>query len=53
MARQAGVLGLPVTLILDRQGREVARTLGDADWNSPEARALIQRIIEMTAKEHA
>lgn len=53
MARLAGVLGLPVTLILDRQGREIARMHGDADWNGPDARALIQRIIEMTAKEHA
>jgi len=53
MARQAGVLGLPVTLILDRQGREIARMHGDADWSSPDARTLIQRIIEMTAKEHA
>jgi thiol-disulfide isomerase/thioredoxin len=47
-ARQAGVLGLPVTLILDRQGREVARLLGDADWDSPEARAILRRVIELT-----
>ncbi len=52
-ARQAGVLGLPVTLILDRQGREIARLLGDADWASPEARAILRRIIEMTGLEHA
>ena len=51
MGRQAGVLGLPVTLILDRQGREIARMMGDADWNSPEARALIRRLIEMTGME--
>ena len=52
-ARQAGVLGLPVTLILDRQGREIARLLGDADWASPEARAILRRIIEMTGLEPA
>jgi thiol-disulfide isomerase/thioredoxin len=52
-ARQAGVLGLPVTLILDRQGREIARLLGDADWDSPEARAILRRIIEMTGPEPA
>ncbi len=52
-ARQAGVLGLPVTLILDRQGREIARLLGDADWASPEARAILRRIIEMTGLDHA
>jgi thiol-disulfide isomerase/thioredoxin len=32
---QAG--GLPVTLILDREGREVARLLGIAAWDSAEA----------------
>ena len=52
-ARQAGVLGLPVTLILDRQGREIARLLGDADWDSPEARAILRRVIEMTGETTA
>jgi thiol-disulfide isomerase/thioredoxin len=46
--RAAGIMGLPLTLILDREGREVARMIGDADWDSPEARALIGRVIEMT-----
>ncbi len=53
VSRRAGVLGLPATLILDRQGREIARLLGDADWASPEARAILRRIIEMTGSEHA
>ncbi len=52
-ARQAGVLGLPATLILDRQGREIGRILGDTDWDSPEARAILRRVIEMTGLEHA
>ena len=46
--RKAGVLGLPVTLILDREGREIARMIGDADWDTPEVRKLIGRIVEMT-----
>ena len=50
VAREAGVMGLPVTLILDREGREIARMIGDADWNSPEARALIRRVVEMTRR---
>ena len=34
--------GLPVTVVLDRDGlRERARMMGGADWNGPEARALI------------
>ena len=49
VARAAGAMGLPVTLILDRDGREIARLTGDADWDSPEAKALLARLIEMTA----
>jgi thiol-disulfide isomerase/thioredoxin len=41
LARAMDVPGLPVTVILDRDGDEIARLLGDADWNGPEARALI------------
>lgn len=33
--------GLPTTVIYDRSGQEVARLLGEADWDSPEALALI------------
>lgn len=46
--REAGVMGLPVTLILDREGREIARMIGAAEWDSAEAQALIRRVIEMT-----
>jgi len=45
MARQLGVLGLPVSIILDRDGREIARMTGGADWNSASARAIVERII--------
>lgn len=47
--RAAGVVGLPVTLLLDRQGREIGRVTGDADWDSAEAKALIAKAIELTA----
>jgi thiol-disulfide isomerase/thioredoxin len=53
VAREAGILGLPVTLILDRQGREIARLIGDAEWDSPEAKALLGRVIELTGRERA
>ena len=49
VARAAGAMGLPVTLILDREGREVARLTGDAEWDSPEAKAFLLRLIELTA----
>ena len=34
--------GLPATILVDRQGRELGRILGPADWASPEAQALIK-----------
>ena len=39
------VPGLPVTVVLDRDGREIARLLGGADWNGPDARAVIDALI--------
>lgn len=39
-AHQMGVMGLPVSIILDPEGREIARLIGDAAWDGPEARAL-------------
>ncbi len=49
VARAVGAMGLPVTLILDREGREIARLTGDAHWDSPEAKAFLTRLIELTA----
>ena len=41
LARAMGVAGLPVTVVLDAEGREVARMIGEADWASPEAKAML------------
>ncbi len=41
LARAFGVMGLPVTLILNPQGEEVGRLIGDADWNSDSAMAIL------------
>jgi thiol-disulfide isomerase/thioredoxin len=38
-------LGLPVTVLIDRKGREIGRLLGPAEWNSAEAIALIRAAI--------
>jgi len=46
LARDMGVLGLPVTLILDPSGNEIARMQGDADWASPSAKAMIKTLLE-------
>ena len=41
MARPLGILGLPATLIINPEGMEVGRLIGDAEWDSPEARAVL------------
>jgi thiol-disulfide isomerase/thioredoxin len=46
LAAAMGVPGLPVTVILDREGAEVARLTGGADWNAESARAILARLIE-------
>ena len=40
LAHQMGVMGLPVTVIVNPDGMEVARLIGGADWSSPEAWAV-------------
>ncbi|MBL4628132.1 MAG: TlpA family protein disulfide reductase [Roseicyclus sp.] len=45
IAREMGVFGLPITVILNPEGEEIARLRGDADWASPEAIALIESLI--------
>lgn len=46
LARSFGVLGLPVTLILDRDGNEIARLQGDADWSSDSAIAILTALLD-------
>ena len=43
LAREMGVMGLPVTLLIDREGNEIARLMGGADWSSDTAKALIRQ----------
>jgi thiol-disulfide isomerase/thioredoxin len=48
LASQIGILGLPVTIIVDPQGREVARMIGDAEWDSAEALAVLDALTAPT-----
>ncbi len=41
LAADMGVFGLPVTVLVDPEGREVARLTGDADWNGQAARVIL------------
>ena len=45
LARAMGVLGLPVTILVDHEGQEVARLQGDAEWDSDSAKAIIRAMI--------
>lgn len=45
LARAFGVMAMPVTILIDAEGNEVARMSGEADWASPEALALIDRML--------
>ncbi|GGE46665.1 thioredoxin [Marinicauda pacifica] len=44
--QRLGARGLPVTVLYDRHGVELGRVQGEADWDSPEAHALIEAAIE-------
>ena len=44
-ARAMSVLALPASIILDRDGNEIARLQGGADWTSDSAVAILKRLI--------
>jgi thiol-disulfide isomerase/thioredoxin len=43
--RALGALGLPTTLLVGRDGLELGRLVGPAEWDSPEAIAFVRSII--------
>ena len=45
VARDMAVLGLPITVILNPEGEEIARLQGDAVWNSDSAKAILTAIL--------
>jgi len=45
LARDMAVLGLPITVLIDPEGREIARLIGDADWYSASARDIIRAVL--------
>lgn len=46
LAAQMGVVAPPVSVLLDRDGNEVARLIGGADWSGDDAIALIRAVID-------
>ena len=45
LARDMAVLGLPITVLIDPEGREIARLIGDADWNSDSAHRIVEALL--------
>lgn len=39
------VVGMPTTILIDREGREVGRLIGPAEWDTEEAKRLIRSVL--------
>ncbi len=47
--RSYGVIGLPTTFLIGRDGRTVALAIGPREWSSVPARAIIQALLTESA----
>ena len=45
-AQAMRVNGIPYTILINREGLEIARILGDRDWTAPDAIQLMRKLIE-------
>ena len=51
LARASGVAALPLTILLDKNGYEIGRLIGDADWSKSSSIDFIKKAVEIaTAK---
>jgi thiol-disulfide isomerase/thioredoxin len=46
MSSELRAVGLPATLLIDTEGREVGRLLGPAEWDSADAQRLIRSVLK-------
>lgn len=46
MTSELRVVGLPATILVDMQGREIGRLLGPAEWDSEDAKRLIRSVLK-------
>ena len=51
IARSYGVIGLPTTFLVGRDGRPVALAVGAREWRSAEARAIIRALLAESAAQ--
>lgn len=47
LGAEFGAIGLPLTVILNRSGQEIARLTGGAEWNSESAISIINTLLSM------
>lgn len=47
------IAGIPATLLIDRQGRELGRLIGAAEWDSPQMLRFLGEVIESTKGERS
>lgn len=52
-SHRLAIPGVPTTLLIDREGREVARKMGEAQWDSPEMVSLVERVIRGQSASNA
>jgi len=43
--RELGTVGVPATLLIDREGRELGRLVGPAEWDEPEIVQFLKRVV--------
>jgi peroxiredoxin len=46
LARGFRLIGMPTTYLIDREGRIVGSLSGTAEWDSPEAVALVRELLD-------
>jgi thiol-disulfide isomerase/thioredoxin len=51
--REIGAIGLPATLVIERSGKEVARIVGPAEWDSAGIVQFIRPLVEQQADSKA
>ncbi len=47
LGAEFGAIGLPLTVILDREGQEIARLTGGAEWDSESAIAILNTLLSL------
>ena len=48
---QLGLIGIPATLLINADGKEIGRKLGPAEWDSPEVVAALREHLSLPAAE--